>query len=132
MAALSSKVQHPCTQHNNIEQFALIFSSYHFFLCSSIETPPGPRRTIISSPPITESVCKISYFFLSFLCIVCLIYALDSYIHYINNQWWDNSQYQFLAKIPAPRTGRKILYIANSTMLCEKHVVAIDFECIMC
>lgn len=35
---------------------------YHFFLCSSIETPPGPSETIISSPPMTDSVWKKSYF----------------------------------------------------------------------
>lgn len=35
---------------------------YHFFLCSSIETPPGPRDTIISNPPITDNVWKKSYF----------------------------------------------------------------------
>lgn len=31
---------------------------YHFFLCSSIDTPPGPSDTIISKPPMTESVYK--------------------------------------------------------------------------
>jgi len=31
---------------------------YHFFLCSSMDTPPGPNETTIRSPPITESVCK--------------------------------------------------------------------------
>lgn len=31
---------------------------YHFFLCSSIDTPPGPSDTIINKPPMTESVCK--------------------------------------------------------------------------
>lgn len=34
---------------------------YHFFLCSSIDTPPGPRDTTISSPPITDNVWKKSY-----------------------------------------------------------------------
>ena len=29
---------------------------YHFFFCSSIDTPPGPRDTTISRPPMTESV----------------------------------------------------------------------------
>lgn len=29
---------------------------YHFFLCSSIDTPPGPKETIINKPPITERV----------------------------------------------------------------------------
>ena len=31
-------------------------SYYHFFLCSSIETPPGPSETTINNPPITERV----------------------------------------------------------------------------
>lgn len=35
---------------------------YYFFLCSSIETPPGPKLTIISNPPITDKVWKKSYF----------------------------------------------------------------------
>lgn len=30
---------------------------YHIFLCSSIETPPGPSDTIISNPPTTDKVC---------------------------------------------------------------------------
>jgi hypothetical protein len=29
---------------------------HHFFFCSSMETPPGPRDTTISRPPITERV----------------------------------------------------------------------------
>jgi hypothetical protein len=33
----------------------------YFFLCSSIDTPPGPRLTIINSPPMTDSVWKKSY-----------------------------------------------------------------------
>lgn len=37
------------------------FFFYHFFLCSSMETPPGPRDTTISSPPITDNVWKKSY-----------------------------------------------------------------------
>jgi len=42
-----------------LNKFAvLIMKIYHFFLCSSIETPPGPSDTIIKRPPITESVCK--------------------------------------------------------------------------
>lgn len=31
---------------------------YHFFLCSSIDTPPGPSDTIMRRPPITERVCN--------------------------------------------------------------------------
>lgn len=31
---------------------------YHSFLCSSIDTPPGPRDTIIRRPPITDNVCN--------------------------------------------------------------------------
>jgi hypothetical protein len=34
---------------------------YHFFLCSSIETPPAPRYTTINRPPITDIVWKKSY-----------------------------------------------------------------------
>ena len=35
------------------------FLLYHFFLCSSIDTPPGPRETTIKRPPITDRVWKI-------------------------------------------------------------------------
>ena len=34
------------------------WKDYHFFLDSSIDTPPGPRDTTIKSPPMTESVWK--------------------------------------------------------------------------
>lgn len=34
----------------------IITLNYHSFLCSSKETPPGPRDTIISNPPITDKV----------------------------------------------------------------------------
>jgi len=34
---------------------------HHFFLDSSMETPPGPSETTINRPPITDSVWKKSY-----------------------------------------------------------------------
>lgn len=39
---------------SQIHEIGLRF--YHFFLCSSIDTPPGPSETIIRSPPITDKV----------------------------------------------------------------------------
>ena len=40
-------------------KFAFVLRFFHhFFLCSSMETPPGPRDTTINRPPITERVCK--------------------------------------------------------------------------
>jgi len=41
---------------------AFYVAIYHFFLCSSMETPPGPKDTTIRRPPITDSVWKKSYF----------------------------------------------------------------------
>lgn len=35
---------------------------YHSFFFSSMETPPGPRATTRSKPPITDMVWKKSYF----------------------------------------------------------------------
>lgn len=35
---------------------------YHSFFFSSMETPPGPRATTRSRPPITDMVWKKSYF----------------------------------------------------------------------
>lgn len=34
---------------------------YHSFFFSSMETPPGPRATTSSKPPITDMVWKKSY-----------------------------------------------------------------------
>lgn len=52
----------PCTEVVGNGWMDRSLRLYHFFLCSSIETPPGPRETIMSSPPITDNVWKKSYF----------------------------------------------------------------------
>lgn len=41
-----------------MKEVFLVQVFHHFFLCSSIDTPPGPSDTIIRRPPITESVYK--------------------------------------------------------------------------
>lgn len=49
---------HSCLLKN---VYTNLFPLYHFFLQSSTLTPPGPRATTNSNPPITEVVWKKSY-----------------------------------------------------------------------